>query len=208
MLAPDAASGPTVERVTVNNTWRIGELAQATGLTVRALHHYDAIGLLVPSARNHAGHRRYTGDDVRRLHQILALRGFGLGLSEIAEVLDGGGTDPRDLIRRQLDQVRERIAAANRLRRHLTGVLEALDRAVEPSVDKLIELIEGMLAMERPLTPEQFEELVESRRAWAAQLSTEQLAEMAEQLARYRAQLSPEELAEMQRNRAALHPTP
>ncbi|HEY2765788.1 MAG TPA: MerR family transcriptional regulator [Pseudonocardiaceae bacterium] len=73
-------------------TWRVGELAERTGLTVRALHHYHEIGLLVPSLRTHAGHRCYAEADVQRLHRILALRGFGFSLAEIGQVLDGGGT--------------------------------------------------------------------------------------------------------------------
>ena len=47
--------------------WRIGEVAAATGLTVRALRHYDEIGLLVPSQRSAAGFRLYSDADVRRL---------------------------------------------------------------------------------------------------------------------------------------------
>jgi DNA-binding transcriptional MerR regulator len=60
---------------TQEHVWSIGELAAATGLTVRTLHHYDEIGLARPSLRTHAGHRRYTATDVRRLHRVLALRG-------------------------------------------------------------------------------------------------------------------------------------
>jgi len=186
--------------------WPVGELARATGLTVRTLHHYDRIGLLVPSARNHAGHRRYADADVRRLHQILALRGFGLGLAEIREVLDGSGPDPRDLIRHQLDQVEERIAVAHRLRHQLTALLGALDGAAEPSARTFIELIEVMTAMERPLTPEQFEEMAERRRKAAAQLTPEQLAAMTRERDRLMAELSPAELAEMNRKRDALRP--
>jgi DNA-binding transcriptional MerR regulator len=186
--------------------WQVGELARATGLTVRTLHHYDGIGLLVPSARNHAGHRRYTDGDVRRLHQIVALRGFGLGLAEIREVLDGSGPDPHDLIRHQLDQVEERIAVAHRLRRKLTALLGALDGAAEPSTSTFIELIEVMTAMERPLTREQFEEMTENRRKAAEQLTPEQRAEMARERERLMAALSPEELDEMRRNRDALRP--
>ena len=47
--------------------WKVGELAKATGLTVRALHHYDDFGLLVPTERTDAGHRVYAEKDVRRL---------------------------------------------------------------------------------------------------------------------------------------------
>jgi DNA-binding transcriptional MerR regulator len=50
--------------------WRVGELARRTGLTVRALHHYDEIGLLRPSLRTPSGHRLYAGADVSRLQQI------------------------------------------------------------------------------------------------------------------------------------------
>jgi DNA-binding transcriptional MerR regulator len=60
--------------------WRVGELAAAAGVTVRALHHYDGIGLLVPAERTAPGHRLYGEGDVRRLYRIVALRDLGLGL--------------------------------------------------------------------------------------------------------------------------------
>jgi MerR family transcriptional regulator, thiopeptide resistance regulator len=52
----------------------VGRLAAATGLTVRTLHHWDAIGLLAPAERSQAGHRRYGPAEVRRLYRIVALR--------------------------------------------------------------------------------------------------------------------------------------
>jgi DNA-binding transcriptional MerR regulator len=186
--------------------WRIGQLAEATGVSVRSLRHYDRIGLLVPSGRNAVGHRRYTDPDVRRLHQLVALRGFGLSLAEVGRVLDGTGADPRELLRQQLDQVEQRIVVAQRLRHTLLGVLGALDDTVEPSLPQLVELIEGMTAMQRPLTPEQLEQMVEERRQAMAELSPDELAELARQRQRYADQLSAEELAEMRRGRAALLP--
>jgi DNA-binding transcriptional MerR regulator len=60
---------------------KAGELAKRSGLTVRTLHHYDAIGLLTASARAENGYRLYDRDDVARLHQIQALRRFGLALA-------------------------------------------------------------------------------------------------------------------------------
>jgi DNA-binding transcriptional MerR regulator len=66
---------------------KIGELGKHTGLTVRALHHYDAIGLLKPSARSDAGYRLYNRHDIARLHQIQALRKFGLSLADIGVYL-------------------------------------------------------------------------------------------------------------------------
>lgn len=189
-----------------DRTWRVGELADRTGLTVRALHYYDEIGLLVPSLRTHAGHRCYSEADVQRLHRILALRGFGLALAEIGQVLDGVGTNPRELIQRQLDQVNERIVAAHRLRYSLLGVLGAFDRSIEPSTTQLIELIEVMTAVEQPLAPKQFEQLAENRRKATESLSADQLAELTRHRQRATEQLSAEDLAEMARRRAALMP--
>lgn len=70
---------------------KIGELAKRTGLTVRTLHHYDAVKLLCPSARSDAGYRLYNRQDIERLHRIQALRRLGLSLAEIVERLLGGG---------------------------------------------------------------------------------------------------------------------
>jgi MerR family transcriptional regulator, thiopeptide resistance regulator len=50
-----------------SQTWRIGELARRTGLSVRTLHHYDQIKLLRPSGRTASGHRLYSPADLARL---------------------------------------------------------------------------------------------------------------------------------------------
>ncbi len=189
-------------------TWRVGELAEQTGLTVRTLHHYDEIGLLVPSLHNSAGHRRYTAEDVRRLHRVIALRGFGFALAEIAELLDESAIDPRTLVTRQLDQVNEQITASTRLKHQLMRVLAAIDAKSEPSSQTIIELIEVMTAMQNPLTPEQFAQLAADRAEFAESLTEAQLTEMAESRRKFTEGLSPEELAEMNRARAAFHPNP
>ena len=189
------------------HTWRVGELAEQTGLTVRTLHHYDEIGLLVPSQHNSAGHRRYTTEDVRRLHHVIALRGFGFALGEIAELLGDTTIDPHTLLHRQLEQVNEQIAASIRLKHQLQRALHAIDTHTEPSSQNMIELIEVMTAMQNPLSPERFAELAAARTKFAESLTEEELAAMNERRRQFAAQLSPEELAEMQQARAALLPT-
>jgi MerR family transcriptional regulator, thiopeptide resistance regulator len=66
----------------------VGDLAKLTGVTVRALHHYDEIGLVRPSQRTAAGYRLYTDTDVHRLQQVLLFRELGLPLGEIAAAID------------------------------------------------------------------------------------------------------------------------
>lgn len=191
-----------------DETLLVGELARATGLTVRALHHYDRLGLLSPS-RDRAGRRCYGPAEVRRLHQIIALRDFGLPLAEIARLLDGGGPDPRELLRRQLQQTEERIAVATRLRTALLGVIGALAPLGDgpgPSIDQFVELIEVMITMDRKFTPEQLEQMSQQRREMAEQLSPEELSRMQQQRAEAMSRLSPEEVAEMQRQRHRLLP--
>jgi DNA-binding transcriptional MerR regulator len=134
--------------------WKIGELAAATGLTVRTLHHFDQIGLLCPAERSAAGHRVYTSDDVRRLYRILALRELRLSLGEIAESLDGAGDDLQPAIERQLDEVGRQIAAHRTLHGRLLAIARALNEAREPSIDQLIQAMEAMMRAS-DLTPEQ-----------------------------------------------------
>lgn len=68
---------------------QIGEVCQRTGLTLRALHYYDEIGLLVPSERLAGGQRLYTAVDIQRIEQIKDLkRLLGLSLGEIKRILD------------------------------------------------------------------------------------------------------------------------
>ena len=187
--------------MTEQQEWRIGELARATRVTVRALHHYDRLGLLAPSSRTAGGHRCYTGDDVRRLHTILALRGFGLPLRDIAAALAAGGEDPREILRRQLAETEERIRQAQQVRISLLGLLSRLDR---PEPSQFVTLIEEMVTMSRPLTPEQIEEMNRTRREWASQLSEQELAEMSRKRSEAAAAMTEEQLAEMQRTRARL----
>ena len=104
-------------------TWRIGEVATSTGLTVRALHHYDQIGLVVPSARTSGGHRLYTDADLAVLYQVTALRQLGLPLDQIAVVL-AGLADVRQVIDEQLAQVDRQIRMATQLREQLLAARE------------------------------------------------------------------------------------
>jgi MerR family transcriptional regulator, thiopeptide resistance regulator len=150
--------------VMTDSQWRIGEVAAATGVTVRTLRHYDALGLLVPSERTSAGYRLYSDADLRRLYRILALRRMGFGLDDVATALDRDGDDPRPVLHRHLARLDAQVRMAARLRDRLTRILDLLDAAEEPSGDMFIEAIEAMTMMERYYTPEQLEQLEQRRR--------------------------------------------
>ncbi|ADB33059.1 transcriptional regulator, MerR family [Kribbella flavida DSM 17836] len=71
----------------------VGRVAELTGVSVRTLHHYDEIGLVQASARTAAGYRAYSASDVERLREVLVYRRLGVGLREIADLVDDPGTD-------------------------------------------------------------------------------------------------------------------
>ncbi|HTE19662.1 MAG TPA: MerR family transcriptional regulator, partial [Armatimonadota bacterium] len=90
-------------------TWKVGELAKQTGMTVRTLHHYDEIGLLSPSHRTAAGHRLYTEGDVARLQQVASLRSLGFPLDEIRDVLNQQRLSPLEIVRMHAQRMREQV---------------------------------------------------------------------------------------------------
>lgn len=100
----------------------VSRVAALAGVTVRTLHHYDDIGLLVPGERTSAGYRVYTDADLERLQQIRFYRELGFGLDEIAVLLDTA--DPREHFRRQHLLLLERI-------KKLTEMATAIEFAME-----------------------------------------------------------------------------
>lgn len=104
--------------------YSVGQVAGFAGVTVRTLHHYDEIGLLSPSGRSTAGHRRYDDADLDRLQRILFYRELGFPLEEVAVLLDDPDSDPREHLRRQHALLSDRIA---RLQQMATAVEHAME---------------------------------------------------------------------------------
>jgi len=146
--------------------WKVGELAARTGLTVRALHHYDRLGLVTPSARTPSGHRLYGEQDVQRLYRVLALRALGLPLGAIAEALAGAGT-LRELLAEHRTRVEAQLRTLRQLAHRLDRLADAVDRAGDPGAAAVLDAIEEMTTMERTFdtyyTAEQLEQLAQRR---------------------------------------------
>jgi MerR family transcriptional regulator, thiopeptide resistance regulator len=129
---------------------RVGDLASAAGLTVRALHHYEDIGLLNPAARTAAGHRLYDAGSVERLYRITRLRRLGLSLDQIASALDDPDWGLAGALRHHVSTVDTQIAALTALRTGVTAVLADIDAVSDPTAD-LLELITAMWTVDSPL---------------------------------------------------------
>jgi MerR family transcriptional regulator, thiopeptide resistance regulator len=169
----------------VNQTYLPHEFAKRAGVTIRALHHYDRLGMLKPSGRTTAGYRVYSDRDFARLEQIVALKFIGFPLSQIRELLHQKDPDLCATLRRQRQILAEK-------RDHLDRAVRAIENAEkvvatrggEPDWEpfrKVIEVIQ-----------------MQTRKDWMKKYYTE------DQLANLRQRWSPEVQAESERGWAAL----
>jgi DNA-binding transcriptional MerR regulator len=120
----------------------VGELARLTGITVRALHHYDEIGLVVPSQRTAAGYRLYDYKDVIRLQQVLLFRELGLPLDEIAFAIDEAGTR-EELLRKHRDVLVAKRTKLDAMLAALDSALVALEKGHAMQPDDVKQMFEG-----------------------------------------------------------------
>ncbi|WP_415647014.1 MerR family transcriptional regulator [Stackebrandtia soli] len=120
----------------------VGEVAALTGLTVRTLHHYDRLGLVVPARDAVTGHRRYSSVDIERIYRVQALRRLGFPLKDMPPLLDGDAGEP--LIDVVDGQLRHTHAELSSLRAHadrLSAVRAVLARDETPERADLLSLI-------------------------------------------------------------------
>lgn len=114
----------------------VGQVSARLGVTIRALHHWDEIGLARPSLRTVAGYRLYTAGDLERLHRIVVYRELGLGLDRIRAILDDSAADVPAALRAQRAQVAERIDRLQRLSAGLDRMIDAHERGLLLTVEQ------------------------------------------------------------------------
>ncbi|HEX8137095.1 MAG TPA: MerR family transcriptional regulator [Pyrinomonadaceae bacterium] len=108
--------------LTTGKLYQASEFAALTGVTVRALHHYDRTGLLKPSGRTSSGYRLYGAKDLARLQQIVTLKFTGMPLKQIKEILDHDAFELRAALRLQREILGEK-------RRRLEMAISAIEQA-------------------------------------------------------------------------------
>ena len=144
---------------------KVGQLAKRTGVTVRALHHYEEMGLLSPVRRTEAGYRLYGYDEVQRLQHIVSLQQLGFSLKEIKGCLD----EPAYSLERVISMHRALVEEDIRNRQQLLERLKALESHLrnqqQPSIDSLMQTLALTTMFEKYYTPEQLETLKARREA-------------------------------------------
>ncbi len=108
--------------------YKVGEIAEIAGISVRTLHHYDRIGLLKPESVSPVGYRLYSCHDLERLQQILFFKELGFNLQETGDIINKPDFD--------------RIQALNAHKEILTEKMRRLQALID-SVEKTIHAAEG-----------------------------------------------------------------
>ena len=154
--------------------YRVQEFAGLAGVTVRALHHYDHLGLLKPLRNGRTGYRLYRDADFARLEQIVVLKFLGVPLREIGPLLKTRNL--RDVVQRQRHVLLERRQQIDSAMRAIQKVEHALDSAGTPDWH-VFTLVVREISMQNDTTwtkkyySESAQTKVEARRAmWSPEL--------------------------------------
>jgi len=141
---------------TTDELMTVGEVARIAGLTIRTLHHYDAVGLLRPVERSGAGYRLYGHADLERLQEVLFFRELGFGLARIKDILSRPDYDRVSALLGQREML---TARADRLR----AMIEAIDVALEARRTGMALSRQEMLEVFGGFDPTEYAEEAEAR---------------------------------------------
>ncbi len=149
-IVAERESQPSTENASASQaaTLRVGDLARACNKTVRAIHHYEKVGLLTPQRRSSGGYRLYGSDAITRVKWIGKLHDLGMGLTEIKQILSawekaGSATEGMATIesvyRQKLEEVRMQVARLHSLEKELETSLNFLDTCTTCNPNEPIE---------------------------------------------------------------------
>lgn len=139
--------------------FQVGEIAEKTGLTIRTLHHYEEIGLLLPTARTDAGYRLYNMQSIERLTQIQLLRQVGVKLKNIGEILDGQSGDMASLLQERIALLTEQMQQIATLRFRLEQLQKQMQVGDPLTQTDWFSVLEMMTMFDKYFTPQELEQL-------------------------------------------------
>jgi MerR family transcriptional regulator, thiopeptide resistance regulator len=153
----------------VSRLFQVQEFAQLAGITVRALHHYDRLGLLKPR-RAGSGYRLYCLHDLERLEQIVALKFLGIPLKQIQNLLDRDPLALPDALRLQRRMLEDKRRLLDRAIRAIREAEERPDAAVLQKIIEVIEMENDANWMKKYHSDEGWAKIQERRPQWSPEL--------------------------------------
>ena len=118
------------------------EVADLTGITIRALHYYDEIGLLKPTMVTDSKYRLYSNDDLSRLQEILFFREVGFSLKEISNMtIHDTSSDILESLKMQIDLVQKKIENMNQMEHALQNTMQIVQQTNQIDWNEILNLI-------------------------------------------------------------------
>lgn len=150
----------------------VGQVSKKTGISVRALHHYESIGLLIPTGRTGTGYRLYSLPDIKKLQHIILLRRYQFSLDIVKEILNSNNAPKLiDTIATQIQDIEKSINKQSSILNQLKKLQQAL--ATNQSVNGvLFQTIEELSMHEKYYTEQQLIDLENQE----TQLGTEKIS--------------------------------
>ncbi|WP_404353922.1 MerR family transcriptional regulator [Exiguobacterium aurantiacum] len=144
--------------------WKVGEVAELAGLTIRTLRYYDQICLFSPSQYTESGHRLYTKADLVRLQPILSLKQMGMSLEEIQLLLSNPEEQTvAEILQTQISRVKKEIEVQQKLVAELENALSAAHSNRTLSISELTKLMEALKMNKEKYFSKQQLDTMESR---------------------------------------------
>jgi len=145
--------------------FKVGEVSKKIGMSIRALHHYDEIGLLSPLHRSNAGYRLYSLEDLMQLQKIKSLQQLGFSLEDIQSVIkiNKPETSLLSVLQKHLEKLSHEIKQQQVLVQRLQLLQYTLVQSEQPSVELLYESLKETIMYEKYFTTEQLNKLAERR---------------------------------------------
>jgi DNA-binding transcriptional MerR regulator len=137
--------------------WTVSQVAKLAGISVRTLHHYDALGLVQPSERSDAGYRLYREQELVRLQQVLFFKELGFGLEEIHHIVTDPGFDVGSALRTQRELLVQRAARVEAFIQAVDAALDSLEKGKPMKTD-------AMFGVFGDFDPQAYEE--EAKQQW------------------------------------------
>lgn len=118
----------------------VGRTAALVGVSVKTLHHWDAVELVRPSGRTSSGYRVYADEDIARIHRVLVYRELGFSLAEIGTLIDDPSVDAHAHLIRQRRELRERISRLRGMESAVERMMAATRGGMQLTAEEQVEI--------------------------------------------------------------------
>jgi MerR family transcriptional regulator, thiopeptide resistance regulator len=178
---------------------RIGQIAERSGVSAKALRLYEQRGLLKPCAHSEAGYRLYGPDALRRLMQIVVLKRSGFTLAQIEGLLSSAASTIAALPGERIEALQREMADKANALQALQAIAQRVDSASTLNLDQLLESINMSNKAHMHAPDSSREDILKRAEKFDSILSTAGGESVREQAAQHLDRLTPEELEAKQR---------